>query len=97
MKKLLNRTIQINGDSNYIREIIEFNNKKFKLVADIHNGGRNLEAYIMVDDGSWKMVIYKDDIQFKLTESYVVKDSRMNNDLEKGINELKKVIKDVYQ
>ena len=95
--KLLNRTIQINGDSNYIREIIEFNNKKFKLVADIHNGGRNLEAYIMVDDGSWKMVIYKDDIQFKLTESYVVKDSRMNNDLEKGINELKKVIKDVYQ
>ena len=40
--KLLNRTIQINGDSNYIREIIEFNNKRFKVVADIHNGGRNL-------------------------------------------------------
>ncbi len=94
--KLLNRTIQINGNSNYIREIIEFNNKKFKLVADIHNGGRNLEAYIMVDDGSWKMVIYKDDIQFKLTESYVVKDSRMNNDLEKGIKELKKIIKNIY-
>lgn len=94
--KTINKVVKFAQYQGNIQEIIEFNGKKFKLIAELRNGGSTLEAKIMDSNGVFQFVLGKMDVEFVYTASYVsdnrVKEANMNT----GINALKTVIKKIY-
>jgi len=94
--RVLNRVESYNNNSGRINEIASYNGKKFKLIADIHNGGKVLKAELMDKEGIFQFVLGSADVNFEYSASYV--SSRIDKalNLEQALNELKKVIKKVY-
>lgn len=92
----INKVSKINDNEGIIREIIEFNGKKFKIIASLRNGRNELEVQIMDSDGVFQLVLGKFDVNFEYTANYVSDKNRKEADLLKGINAIKSVIKKVY-
>jgi hypothetical protein len=94
--KTINKVIKIDNNQGNIHEIIEFNGKKFKIMAELRNGGSSLGAEIMDSDGIFHFVLGRLDVNFEYTASYVSEKNRKEADMETGINAIKNVIKKVY-
>ena len=94
--KTINKVIKINNNRGNIQEIIEFNGKKFKIIAELRNGGNTLKAEIMDSDGVFQFVLGSLDVDFTYQASYVSDRNRKEADMLTGIDKLKSVIKKVY-
>ena len=95
--KTIHRVENINSNAGTIKEIVEFEGKKFKLEAALTNGSNKLNAEIMDSDGVFNFVLGSLDVDFRYEASYVSDASRKKPDLEFALKALKKVIKVVYQ
>ena len=95
MKKI-HKVVKIDNNRGNIQEIIEFNGKKFKISAELRNGGSTLKAEIMDSNGAFQFVLGNLDVNFEYTTSYVSGENRKEADMNTGIDEMKKVIKKVY-
>ena len=94
--KTINKVIEIDDNRGDIREIIEFNGKKFKIKACLRNGSSELEAQIMDNNGVFQFVLGALDVGFKFQASYVSNRSIKEADMETGIDKMKALIKKVY-
>ena len=94
--KTINRVINIDNNRGNIHEIIEFNGKKFKLIAALTNGQNVLKAEIMDSDGVFQFVLGNLDVDFTYQASYVSNSGIKEADMLTGIDKMKSVIKKVY-
>jgi hypothetical protein len=94
--KTINKVVEIDNNRGDIREIIEFNGKKFKLKASLRNGSSELEAQIMDNNGVFQFVLAGLDAGFKYQASYVSDRNRKEADMLTGIDAMKTLIKKVY-
>ena len=69
--KTIHRVENINSNAGTIKEIVEFEGKKFKLEAALTNGSNKLNAEIMDSDGVFKFVLGSLDVDFRYEASYV--------------------------
>jgi len=94
--KTINRVIKIDNNKGNIQEIIEFNGKKFKLIAALANGQNVLKAEIMDSDGVFQLALGSFDVDFTYQANYVSNSSSKEADMLTGIDKMKSVIKKVY-
>lgn len=94
--KTINRVHKPLQYNHTLNEIIEFNGKKFKIHANIRNGGTTLQASIMKGDGSFEVILAQNDVDFTYTEYCGGENGRILNDLSSAIIEMTKVIVKVY-
>lgn len=94
--KTINKVIQIDNNRGSIREIIEFNERKFKIVSELRNGGNTLKAEIMDSDGVFQFVLGSLDVNFTYQASYVSNKIIKEADMLTGVDEMKNMIKKVY-
>ncbi len=94
--KTINKVIKIDNNRGNIQEIIEFNGKKFKIVAELRNGGNTLKAEIMGSDGVFHFVLGSLDVDFTYQASYISTLTIKEVNMLTGIDKLKSVIKKVY-
>ena len=94
--KTIHKVVKIDNNRGNIQEIIEFNGKKFKISAELRNGGNTLKAEIMDSEGVFQFVLGNLDVNFEYQASYVSDKFRKEADMNTGIDELKKVLKKVY-
>ena len=94
--KVLNKVMKFSQNSGVINEVIGTGDHKFKITAELSNGRSKLTAEIMDKDGVFQFVLGGDDVDFEYVASYVSRQDVKKDDLEKGIAEMKKVIKKVY-
>jgi len=94
--KTIHKVSKIDNNRGNIQEIIEFNNKKFKIISELRNGGSSLKAEIMDSNGVFQFVLGSLDVDFTFTASYVSRPIQKEADMETSIDAMKKVIKKVY-
>jgi hypothetical protein len=94
--KTIHKVVKIDNNRGNIQEIIEFNGKKFKISAELRNGGSTLKVEIMDSNGVFQFVLGNLDVNFEYTASYVSDKFRKEADMNTGIDEMKKVIKKIY-
>jgi hypothetical protein len=93
--KTINKVNKVE-EKGFITEMVEFNGKKFKIIAELRNGGAGINGKIMDGDGVFQYILTILDIDFVYSESYVSDVNRKTIDMEKGIFAMKKVIKKLY-
>lgn len=94
--KTIHKVVKIDNNRGNIQEIIEFNEKKFKIAAELRNGGSTLKAEVMDSNGVFQFVLGNLDVNFEYQASYVSDRNRKEADMNTGIDEIKKVIKKIY-
>lgn len=96
-------TICENGiyDSNRGRynKFIEFNGKRYKLLFDLRNGGRDVTAMVMNDNGEFKHLLCLNDLGnlYVGTSTYVSLPTEKERDAKKAIECLENLIKVIHK
>lgn len=82
-----------------ITKFIEYNDKRFKLVFDLRNGGRDIIGMVMDSHGVFQQILSKLDLgdTYKLTSSYVSDYDEQLRDGKNAIKLLENLIKILYQ
>ena len=96
--KLLNSSKKINNNGGRIHHIVEFNNKKFKIISALENGRTTLEARIMNSDGVFDFILSNNDLNYDFNDaSYVSSQNIKNAALNEGLDKMKELIKKIYK
>jgi len=80
----------------YVTRIIKFNQKTFKLVYDVRNGGKDLDLFVMSLNGEFKNIAWKYTVGFESNVSYVSDTSKKYEDAIAGFILLEDFIEKVY-
>jgi hypothetical protein len=94
MKTVTPITVSTSGD--LINEIVEYNNKKFRLVYCNANGRRDSYAQIQIPNGTFEFVTGKDFLGMSLEVSYVAEHAKKRVEAHKHFTQYKQWIKTVY-
>lgn len=95
--KVLNREERYGNNGGTITEIVSFKDSKFRIISDIHNGGRDINVKKMNTDGIFVLVLDKNDLpNHSPNLSYVSDDNKKKIYLEETLKAIKNVIKTVY-
>jgi protein-tyrosine-phosphatase len=96
--KVLNSSQKINNNGGRIHQIVEFNNKKFKIISALENGRTTLEARIMNSDGVFDFILSNNDLNYDFNDaSYVSSQNIKDAALNEGLDKMKELIKKIYK
>lgn len=96
--KLINSSKKINTNGGRIHHIVEFNNKKFKLISALENGRTTLEARIMNSDGVFDFILSNNDLNYDFNGASYVSDQNIKSAaLNEGLDQMKTLIEALYK
>lgn len=95
--KVLHQSEKFDRDRGFTAKVVLFNNKRFKICADLRNGVSYLSVYIMNGDGEFKHILNKLEVGFDYSVSYVSDPISKKTDILKGISMAESVIKKIYE
>lgn len=93
---VLHETKLVDRHQGRLTRIFEFNEKKFKLIYDLRNGGSDLNVYIMDSNGEFKFILNKYEIGYSFGVSYVSYEEDKEKDIVKAIKLSDEVISKIY-
>ena len=97
LKTKVMKIINSSNSKGRIHQIVEFNDKKFKIIAALVNGSPTLEARIMNSDGVFDFILSYNDLNYDFNgASYVSSQNIKDAALNEGLDKMKALIKKIY-
>ena len=98
LKTKVMKIINSSNNKGRIHQIVEFNDKKFKIIAALENGSTTLEARIMNSDGVFDFILSYNDLNYDFNgASYVSSQNIKDAALNEGLDKMKALIKKIYK